>query len=1398
MAIRNEKYDTILNNLLDVHSNDSSIFTKMNNQSFFDLRKVISNEQFDEIIYHDAFEISLLDGDLLSFKKDVQQAQTFDELRHVLSTKNTRKLKIDKFVETQKNLNEAKRFIINKIEHRVQDSVKQWKVLNLEATSILEETNIWPLHIGFLFTSLRVDEKVIYAPLLLKEVNFKFVNSKPYLVSEGEIKVNEKIMFFLKNNGINLHIDPDLNERKMSSFVNILRNDWDNLFSLPDDVFGEFKVKGPIEIDNENIVFHPGAVLGVFQPAGGYSRNRMKEIIEKDELESIIDVEINKNIYKEKINKHLNNPNISIFKITPSNLSQDKAIISALNQHTIIWGPPGTGKSQTIVNLITNILVYNKTAIVASQKKAALNVIKERLGSLQDFCLFILKTKNMNKSEFYKPIEKYLDQLESFDGGAQADPSPIISAKEIEYINIVNGLLTNKDIQRILYAYYQLAMSVKNPNYSNDIEFIINLPNDIIYPDKKLTNEDVVNLMLKENNAKWFTFTSKSRKVKKVAEEIKENFPVFDGSFADVVKYFWNVATSEENGRVISEINKLIELSKEIDFKQVVSNEKVIHRILSQRINDKFQRMTPEEKKEYVEFSQYIRLKKDEPYKIVKKFARIIKIIYPIIVATPDTDLSSWEQKELDYAILDESSQIFIEKGLPILYLAKVKVLAGDPEQMRPSNWFGSRSTDDSIFGRVESLLDYASSLNVIQILLDKNYRSNHAALMSFSSKHFYKSQLDVVDSNDQVNTEPIEVHEVEGAWKDSKNVEEANKAIELLKQNINKYKKIILLAFNVQQSDYINEIILDNNPELEEALNDRRLLIKNIENIQGDEADLVIATVSYDKNTKLSSTYICRPTGRNALNVAISRAKEKMIVIKTIKSWEVNLSGNFSEDMLTFKEWLRFLEKPTSEKRREVYDSFNKKLEDDSDSLFRYNKNEEYSKMEFNENSKWFKKHVYDSIEAAINNKLEYEIFEDYNVGSISIDLVVTKNKKPYKCFLFDNYDYGNKNDKYMILRDRFRFLESKKYDINVISPISWISIQNNLKNWFKPVSNGDITNFQPTSTYILNKNSLENFKDDENDDVKVEQLSEIKTVAEQNIISVLEDNNTVQSETLHDSEINLTHTQQTEGIDLGFEHSTEFSYEPSEQTNSYEINESNTQESLFSENNEVAYEEEQIEQPKEALTNTFEFNKTSSFKFDKTNTFTINDEIFGDLEGEEEVIYQKESKEPEVEREYFDFNFQEYEREVKPVVKEPEIIIEDKEEVPYDTNSVNDEIKNFLNLNSNVVYDDNELNQEVELEEENASNMYNLENQEHNQNDNEFFKVFEDKNGSTSTFVLEQETIENKIDTTKEVELTKEFSIPPFKTYENKHDLTSTWILEDDDSEWDEELDNEEDEEE
>ncbi|WAM07811.1 hypothetical protein [Mycoplasmopsis cynos] len=83
-----------------------------------------------------------------------------------------------------------------------------------------------------MFISLRIDEKVIYAPLFFKEVEIKFKNGKPFLTSEGDIKINEKIMFFLKNNGLNLHVDSNLNENRISELVNILKNDWENLFSF--------------------------------------------------------------------------------------------------------------------------------------------------------------------------------------------------------------------------------------------------------------------------------------------------------------------------------------------------------------------------------------------------------------------------------------------------------------------------------------------------------------------------------------------------------------------------------------------------------------------------------------------------------------------------------------------------------------------------------------------------------------------------------------------------------------------------------------------------------------------------------------------------------------------------------------------------------------------------------------------------------------------------------------------------------------------------------------------------------------------------------------------------------------------------------------------------------------
>ncbi|UWV94132.1 DUF4011 domain-containing protein [Mycoplasmopsis cynos] len=193
---------------------------------------MLADEEYQKIINEEKFEITLLDGALLEYMNLIKQTNSIEELKNLVYNKNVRKLNLKRIVESKLDLETIKRNIVNLIELKIQNSVSLWKLLNSNTTSILEETNIWPLHIGFMFISLRIDEKVIYAPLFFKEVEIKFKNGKPFLTSEGDIKINEKIMFFLKNNGLNLHVDSNLNENRISELVNILKNDWENLFSL--------------------------------------------------------------------------------------------------------------------------------------------------------------------------------------------------------------------------------------------------------------------------------------------------------------------------------------------------------------------------------------------------------------------------------------------------------------------------------------------------------------------------------------------------------------------------------------------------------------------------------------------------------------------------------------------------------------------------------------------------------------------------------------------------------------------------------------------------------------------------------------------------------------------------------------------------------------------------------------------------------------------------------------------------------------------------------------------------------------------------------------------------------------------------------------------------------------
>ncbi|MBZ4218428.1 AAA domain-containing protein [Mycoplasma tauri] len=1033
---KNKQYQTILNNLLDVSPTDYAAFTRVNNKYSFDFYSLFGKEAFDTIYSNKNFDIPILELNLINLCSKLENIYEYDELVKLLAENNF-EITTNRDSQLKKNFAETKEKIISEIKANFQRQSLKWKLFLNKANEINTETNIWPMHLGFLFVHVNIGDKAIYAPLFFKEVYIEIRNASPYLISNGDIKPNEKLLFLLNNAGFDLEIDENYGDWTIKQLVKHAHDVWGQIYQLDINLNCPFLNKDAEEIKNESLEFSGGAVLGLFQPSGGYVRNRMLEIINNNELNKIIEVEFNKNIYKNRIKETLFNPKTSIFKITPTNFSQDKAIASSLNQNTIIWGPPGTGKSQTIVNILTNLLVYGKNSLVCSQKKAALEVIRNRMGMLKMFCLFMLNSKNMNKKSFYLPIKEYLSYLENFDEQEKLKPLRVISSSELNFINKIDTFCAEDRFKTASKVIAQISSTWE----SFTLEFwkkLISLPRDIKYP-KTFNFEHSAELkkyMLKINNMRFKIHKPLNWKIKKIAFELFKDFKHYQGDLNKILPTLNNLTDND-----YQYIHDLISILPKSDSE--ISDEIELKKFITKNIINKINQFDVEEKAEYTEFAASVRLATLEPYKFMKRFADIIKKIFPIIIVTPEADLSAWKKAEFDYSILDESSQIFLEKGLPVLYLSKIKILAGDDQQMKPSNWFGVRVTDEeSIYGKVDSLLDFAKSLGVYNVLLDKNYRSNYASLMTFSSKYYYNSTLDVIDSaNTEPNFNPIEVYEVNGIWENSQNATEAKFAIDLCNKNLKKYNKIILLCFNAKQQDYITKLIFKSEPELEKAIENGNLLLRNIENIQGDEADLVIVSVAYDYNVAIHSTYVGRPGGMNALNVAISRAKDKMIVIKSLKADDLAiLSGN--EDAIIFKKWLQFLELSNKEKQEFLSIDKEEKI------------NEKINKTDLREE-------IENAIKTHIVNKPHLYLKENQSIGTINIDYVLMRNNSPVLCVIVDDYLYKNNPEKYIELKDLCKFVRSKKYVLYCLDRITWEAKKQeilDLVDTYKEINNSDL----------------------------------------------------------------------------------------------------------------------------------------------------------------------------------------------------------------------------------------------------------------------------------------------------------------------------------------------------
>lgn len=292
--------------------------------------------------------------------------------------------------------------------------------------------------------------------------------------------------------------------------------------------------------------------------------------------------------------------------------------------------------------------------------------------------------------------------------------------------------------------------------------------------------------------------------------------------------------------------------------------------------------------------------------------------LMPCWLTSPEAASAIFQLEEVfDLVIFDEASQCFVENGLPAMCRGKQVVISGDDKQLQPNDLYKIRweqsEEDEDVALEVDSLLTLARQ-HLSQVSLQGHYRSRSLDLIDFSNHHFYKGKLQLVPHFEVINDpQPaISYEKVDGIWEGSRNEEEARKVVEIIGDSLRKSpeKSIGVVTFNSSQQSYIMDLLDEFQTENSKLLPES-LFVKNIENVQGDERDIIIFTIGYapDPKGKLQMKFgsLNLEGGENRLNVAVTRAKEKVVVVCSLQPHQLNVDALKNEGPKMLKKYLEY-----------------------------------------------------------------------------------------------------------------------------------------------------------------------------------------------------------------------------------------------------------------------------------------------------------------------------------------------------------------------------------------------------------------------------------------------------------------------------------------------------------
>ena len=300
----------------------------------------------------------------------------------------------------------------------------------------------------------------------------------------------------------------------------------------------------------------------------------------------------------------------------------------------------------------------------------------------------------------------------------------------------------------------------------------------------------------------------------------------------------------------------------------------------------------------------------------------------PCMLMSPMSVAQFLEVKKdmFDLVIFDEASQIPTNEAVGAISRGKTIVIVGDTKQMPPTTFFTSQKTTEEEFDvdDLESILEDCQALKMPSLLLSWHYRSKHESLISFSNNEYYENKLHTFPAIDDQERRVVYVP-VKGTYQKGgsrSNKSEAMAIVNEIERRLSDEKlrklSIGVISFNVQQQYLIEDLLearLEKNKQLKIWAEEsgEPIFIKNLENVQGDERDVILFSVGYgpDKNGKVSMNFgpLNLTGGERRLNVAVTRSRYEMMVFSSLHAKDIDLRRSNAKGVQGLHRFLDYAE---------------------------------------------------------------------------------------------------------------------------------------------------------------------------------------------------------------------------------------------------------------------------------------------------------------------------------------------------------------------------------------------------------------------------------------------------------------------------------------------------------